>query len=173
MVSMHLSEEHLSQLSCKEECGSIPDPELYRCSLVMASSQQQLIRAPRWPSVCCLVAFQKRQHSCLSLQIPPKQQAGICVVSATCQTNACCLSDPIPIKMPRKRCFFILLLTLSSVMVPLQPSSSSFFFFTFVTHSDNKITCPLSWKALSPTETSQELSCQDSKFRCWIHGDVC
>lgn len=32
MVSMHLSEEHLSQLSCKEECGSIPDPELYHYS---------------------------------------------------------------------------------------------------------------------------------------------
>lgn len=29
MVSVHLSEEYLSQLPCKEECGSIPDPELY------------------------------------------------------------------------------------------------------------------------------------------------
>lgn len=26
---MHLSEENLSQLLCEEECGSIPDPELY------------------------------------------------------------------------------------------------------------------------------------------------
>lgn len=57
--------------------------------------------------------------------------------------------------------------------VPLQPSSSSFFFSTFVTHTDNKTTCSLSWKALSPTETSQELSCQDSQFGRWIHGDVC
>lgn len=165
---MHLSEEHLSQLSCKEECGSIPDPELFLWSWPAASSSLSELHAGP-----LLAAFQKLQHSCLSLQIPPKQQAGICVVSATCQTNACSLLDPIHSKMPRKRCLFILLLTLSSVTVPLKPSSSSFFSSIFFTLTDNKTTCSLSWKALSPTETSQELSCQDSQFRCRIHGDVC
>lgn len=54
---MHLSEENLSQLLCGEECGSIPDPELCcHFSVVTASSQEQLIRAPRCSAVRVAVA---------------------------------------------------------------------------------------------------------------------
>lgn len=131
--------------------------------LAMASSQQQLIRAPGWPSACCLAAFQKLQHSCLSLQIPPKQQAGICIVSATRQINACSLFDPIHIKMPKKRCFFILLflpclLWQCPCSLPALPSFSPSLSPTLTTRQ----LVLWSWKALSPTQSSQELSCQDS-----------
>lgn len=57
MATTHLSEENLSRLLCEEECGSIPDPELYcHFSVVTASSQEQLIRAPRCSAVRLAVA---------------------------------------------------------------------------------------------------------------------
>lgn len=175
MVSMHLSEEYLSQLPCKEECGSIPDPELYCYSsghgqqpgAAYQSSTLALCMLP-----CCSVKMHFRNFSTPAspCKSHPRSRQGF-AFSATCRINACSLFDPIYIKVPRKRCSFILLLTLFSVPVPLQPSSSSFFFSTFVTHTD-KTTLSLSWKT-PPPETSQELSCQGSPFRCWIHGDVC
>lgn len=139
MATTHLSEENLSRLLCEEECGSIPDPELYcHFSVVTASSQEQLIRAPRCSAVRLAVAQWQCASEisalslCLPLQNLASQGAGMCIVSHTCWTNACSLSVAIHIKMPRKRCFlqchsfFELLTVLSFVMLCLQSSRSSF-----------------------------------------------
>lgn len=72
MASTHLSEGHLTQLSCKEECGSIPNPELYRYFPVpMASSQQQLIGAPGWCAPCFRIAQRTMRFRIISAQRLP------------------------------------------------------------------------------------------------------
>lgn len=139
MVSLHLSKEHLSQLSCKEECGSIPAPELFLCSWPAASSSLSGLHGG--PSAC----HTSETSALLPLPANPTQAAGRDLWCLCYMPNACSLFDHIHIKCQGKDAFFILLLTLTSVTVPLQPSSSpSFFFSIFFTLTDNKTTCSLS-----------------------------
>lgn len=146
MATMHLSEENLSQLLCEEECGSIPDPELYcHFSVVTASSQEQLTRAPCRSAAalllsCCSVTVCFRNISTqplppLAKPCQPGQGRASSLIHA--EQMPAVFSDAIHVKTPRKRCFlqchsfFKHLTALSSVMLCLQSSRSSFFFSTF------------------------------------------
>lgn len=116
MVSVHLSEKHLSWLSCKEECGSIPDPELYSYSsghgqqpaaayqssmlflcMLPACSVMMHFRNFSTPASPCKSHPSRRQGFALSLLLARQMPAAFLIVSISkCLGKDVSLSSCLP-----------------------------------------------------------------------------